>query len=112
MQDEAREKLVVVSLDVKNKILAFEVVCVGTINVVHAKYAEIVRTPILVKASSMILIHNHPSGDSTPSEEDFKLTNEVIDLCGKLGIPLEDHIVVGTDNYFSFAENGLIEFES
>ena len=111
MQDETSEKLIGVSLDASNVILAFEVISIGTINVVGAKMMEILRTPIIVKASSFVLIHNHPSGDAEPSEEDRKLTEEILDLGSRLGLPLVDHIIIGDGDYFSFAENGLIEVD-
>lgn len=109
MQDEASEKLIGVSLDAKNVVLAFEVIAIGAVNVVGAKMMEILRTPIIVKASSFVLIHNHPSGDATPSEADRLLTDEIVDLGNRLGLPLVDHIIIGDENYFSFAEQGLIE---
>lgn len=109
MQDEASEKLIGVSLDAKSVVLAFEIIAIGAVNVVGAKMMEILRTPIIVKASSFILIHNHPSGDSTPSDEDRSITEEIHDLGKRLGLPLVDHIIIGDGNYFSFAENGLLE---
>lgn len=109
MQDESKEKLVVVSLDSQLKILAFEIVCIGGLNVVHAKKAEIVRTPIILQAHRMVLIHNHPAGDPTPSDDDKSNTQSLVSFCDELGIPLVDHIIIGDGNYFSFAEQGLIE---
>ena len=80
----------------------------GTINksVVHPR--EIFKNAYLTSASGIICIHNHPSGDVTPSSEDKYLTKALVDI-GKLqNIPVIDHIIIGEDNYFSFMESGLL----
>lgn len=107
--DYDREALVVLTLDTKNKINSITVASLGSVNssIVHPR--EIFKTAILSNASSIIISHNHPSGDCTPSKEDINITTRLKE-CGKiLGIELLDHVIIGEhDNYLSFKEKGLL----
>lgn len=80
----------------------------GTINrsVVHPR--EIFKNAYLCSASGIICIHNHPSGDVTPSLEDKRLTKALVDISRIQNIPILDHVIIGEDNYFSFMEKGLL----
>lgn len=109
LQDEAKEKLVAISVDAKLKIIAFEVVSIGSPTAVYAQPFECARTPILVGASGMIMVHNHPSGDPSPSEPDKDFTWQLLRVCLNGGIPLHDHIIIGDGNFYSFANEGWIE---
>jgi len=106
--DNDREALVVLTLDTKNKITSITVASLGSLNssIVHPR--EVFKTAILGNASSIIIGHNHPSGDPTPSKEDISITLRLKE-CGKiLGIELLDHIIIGDDNkYISLKEKGL-----
>lgn len=108
MQDETKEKLIAVSLDAKLKIINFEVVGVGIVSGVFARPAEALRAAIMVNAYGVILVHNHPSGDPTPSDEDKAFTKQIGRSCDDLGIKLHDHIIIGSDSFFSFDDEGLI----
>lgn len=102
-----REHFIAVCLNSKNKIICVNVVSVGSLNssVVHPR--EVFKAAILSNAAAIIVAHNHPSGDSTPSKEDRSIT-ETLSKAGKiLGIPVLDHLIIG-DNYYSFAEHGNI----
>ncbi|MCH6259297.1 JAB domain-containing protein, partial [Puniceicoccaceae bacterium K14] len=68
LQNEGKEKLIVIALDIKLKIICFEVVAVGSVRAAYAKPAEIIRVPIAMGAEAIVLVHNHPSGDPTPSK--------------------------------------------
>lgn len=95
-------------LNNKNEVLERKLLFMGTINrsVVHPR--EIFKYAYLTSASSIVCMHNHPSGDITPSKEDIRLTNALVEL-GKLNsIPVVDHIIVSDDNYYSFYEEGKI----
>ena len=97
-----REHLVLLTLDTKNKITSINTVSIGSINtsIVHPR--EVFKTAILSNASSVILTHNHPSGDVTPSKEDIDITNRIKE-CGRiLGIELLDHVIIGDDKYSFF----------
>lgn len=108
LENSDREQLIVCCVDTKNQPQAISVVSVGSLNssIVHPR--EIFKAAILSNSASIILYHNHPSGDPTPSEDDIRATARILE-CGKLmGIELLDHIIVGEDSYISLKEKGLI----
>ena len=100
------EVFAVVSLDVRLKPLGVHVVSMGTIStgVVHPR--EVFRTAIYLGASSIIIVHSHPSGESSPSDEDTQLTKNIV-LAGQLvGIGVLDHIIIAGATHYSFHEDG------
>lgn len=103
-----KEYFKVILLDTKNFVISTELISVGSLNssIVHPR--ETFKPAIKKSASSMILVHNHPSGESEPSHEDITLTNR-LDECGKiLGIKVIDHIIIGDGVFYSFKEEGLL----
>lgn len=91
-------------LDSKNKIIEKKLLFVGTINKSVAHPREIFKNAYLTSASFIICVHNHPSGDPTPSKEDIVFTNNLMEI-GKLNnIPILDHIIIGNNSYYSFFE--------
>ncbi len=104
-----REKFVVVCLDVKNQPANISVVSVGTVNssLIHPR--ELFKVAILSNASNIIISHNHPSGDPTPSHEDIAITKKLVEAGEIMGISIMDHIVIGSDvnTFISFKERGL-----
>lgn len=107
LKEKIQETVLVVCLDTKNKILGYAEVARGSNNAAYVKIKDIALYPIITGATSIILLHNHPSGECEPSFNDIKLTNKVKDALEIFGIQLLDHIIIG-DNYFSFKEKGLI----
>ena len=106
LEDEDREKLLACFLDTKNQPVALHVVSIGSLNssIIHPR--EIFKAAVLSNAASIILYHNHPSGNPTPSLEDYSAT-ERLQECGKLiGIDLLDHIIIGNEVYYSMREKG------
>lgn len=98
---DARESFLVFMLDAKGGLIGYEVVAVGLLTHVDVHPREVFRPAIVAPAASIIVAHNHPSGDSAPSPEDCALT-ERLGECGELlGIPLLDHVVVGNDDFVS-----------
>lgn len=95
-------------LDSRNKIIKEETIFIGSLNesVIHPR--EIFQIALEENAASLILAHNHPSGDSKPSEEDIEITKQIINAGKILGIPVLDHLIIAHDKYFSFREKGLI----
>ena len=102
-----REQFFAVLVNTKNVVLSVELVSVGSLNasVVHPR--EILKPAILNSAASIILVHNHPTGDAAPSKEDVEFTKRFA-KCGELlGINLLDHVIIGADTYHSLKESGV-----
>jgi len=103
-----REEFVIIGLDGKNRMQFLNSVSMGclTSSIVHPR--EVFKAAILGNAASLILCHNHPSGDPTPSPEDVEITKRLVE-CGKLlGIAILDHVIIGDERYVSFADKGLL----
>lgn len=111
LRDAMKEFFNVILLDIKNKPIYNLELSKGTINASMVDPKEIIREATLRSASSIILIHNHPSGDTEPSVEDLKITDAIINACNLVGIEVLDHIIIGKnqDDYYSFAREGLIK---
>ncbi len=111
LRDAKKEFFSIILLDVKNKPIHNIEISKGSINVSIVDPKEIIKEATLRSASSVILVHNHPSGDAEPSAEDIKVTHAVINACNLVGIKVLDHIIIGRnqDDYYSFAQNGLIK---
>ena len=108
MEDLRQEEIRLIMLNTKNKIIAHKTISKGTINASIVTPREIFFPAIKMMASSIILAHNHPSADVTPSSEDKNIT-EVVARSGKLiNIKLLDHIIIGKNKIYSFKEAGLI----
>lgn len=97
----------VLHLNTKNKIIDKELVAMGTVNSFMTTSREVFRKAIINGSSRIIFVHNHPSGDTTPSEEDKIIMVKLRDAGKLLGIPVIDCIIIG-DGYFSFKQEGLI----
>ena len=109
LQNADREKFCVVLLTSRNDILAFEVIHVGGVTEALIDPKLVFKAPILTKGcSSLIFVHNHPGGNPDPSDEDKRITKVLKEAGTLLGFSVLDHIIVGDDNYFSFADNGLM----
>ena len=94
--------------DAKNRTLALEKMFEGTLSSAMVYPREVVKRAIEVKAAAIAMAHNHPSGDSAPSSEDFAITRSIQAAMIVMGITLHDHVVVGNDSYYSFADFGDI----
>lgn len=103
-----KEHFRAVFLDTKNQIIGDETISIGTLNssLVHPR--EVFKTAIKKSCCRIILMHNHPSGDTNPSEEDMMITKRLIECGMLLGIEVIDHLIIGDGGYFSFKENKLI----
>lgn len=95
-------------LDRKNILIADEEQASGTVDHVPVYPREVVKRALQLNASALILIHNHPSGDPTPSNEDISMTRKVQDACKALGLTLHDHIIVGKSCELSFRSQGFL----
>jgi len=103
-----KEKLICLLLNSRMGLISKSVVSIGTLDssVIHPR--EIFKEAITKSAAGIILVHNHPSGDSTPSEEDIEITKNLIKAGKILGIKLVDHVIISDNGYFSFKENNLL----
>ncbi len=108
LKDELKEKFLVVCLNSANKIIKFEVISVGNLNssVVHPR--EVFKVAIENNSASIILVHNHPSGNTEPSNEDISITKKIVESGKMLSIPVFDHIIVAGNDFTSFVERRLI----
>ena len=104
---ETKEHFIALHLDSKNRLLCLEIVSVGSLNasIVHPR--EVYKSALLSSAAAIVFVHNHPSGDPTPSREDIELTSRLKEASELLGIRLLDHVVIGTGRHYSFADTGL-----
>lgn len=101
------EEMLVLMFDVKQRLIGVEVLYRGTLNEASVRAAEVFRAAILANAAGIVVSHNHPSGDPTPSREDIHITKQLEQAGAILGIPLVDHIVVGYGRFVSMKERGM-----
>jgi DNA repair protein RadC len=108
LRDELKEKFILVCLNSANKIIATETISVGNLNssVVHPR--EVFKTAIDHSSASIILLHNHPSGNPEPSNEDISITKKMVESGKILDIPVFDHIIIAGNSFTSFVEKRLI----
>jgi DNA repair protein RadC len=109
MRDLKNETFKVMFLDSANQIIDAENLFEGTLNTSSVYPREIVKNAIRKNAASLIFVHNHPSGDPTPSESDKAITEDLVYACNLVQIKVLDHIIIGDNRYFSFTDEGLIE---
>lgn len=111
IKDADREMLIAVNFDSRKKPLNYTVVSIGSLSssIVHAR--EVFKAAILSNADSLMLFHNHPTGVAEPSLDDALTTMKILKAGNLLGIPLIDHIIVGTDGCYSFRDKGLMDDE-
>lgn len=107
-KDQVRERFIVFWLDSANKVMGFEIVTEGILNssLVHPR--EVFRGAIVATAASIIVAHNHPSGNPEPSSEDVVITRQLVETGKVIGIPVHDHIIFADGTFTSLAERGLI----
>ena len=108
LQHEPREQFRVLFLDRKNQLILDELMNVGTVDQAPVYPREIARRALELSASSLILVHNHPSGDPTPSRADIEMTREIISALSPLEITVHDHLIAGRAGVTSFKSSGLI----
>jgi DNA repair protein RadC len=108
MARETREQFRVLFLDRKNTLIADEVQATGTVDHTPVYPREVVKRALDLGASALILVHNHPSGDPTPSAGDIEMTAEIKDAAIRLGIALHDHVIIGRKGHVSFKSRGLL----
>ena len=106
--DKKQEYFYCLYLDNSKKVIKNKMLFLGTLNYSTVHPREIFKEAYLVNATSIICIHNHPTGNITPSKNDIELTNNLVKIGMLLGIKIDDHIIISKNNYYSFFENNLI----
>lgn len=109
MRDLKKEIFKVLFLDGKNHIIDIEDLFEGTLNLSSVYPREIIKSAIKHNATALIFVHNHPSGSPEPSPSDKEITNDLIEASNTMQIKVLDHIIIGNNEYFSFADEGLIQ---
>ena len=106
-----RECMCVINCNTRLQPISLNIAAIGTIDRCIANPADLFKSAILSNASAIFLIHNHPSGDITPSDADIQITTKMYTLCQMMGIKLTDHLIVGPRDgeYYSFQENGMFD---
>ncbi|MFZ1397863.1 MAG: DNA repair protein RadC, partial [Candidatus Promineifilaceae bacterium] len=107
LRDLDQEELHIILLDTRNRVLMTQVLYRGSLNTSVVRIAEVYRTAIEAAAAAIILVHNHPSGDPSPSPEDISLTRQIVSAGELLGITLLDHLIIGNGRFTSLKEQGL-----
>ena len=108
LQHEKREQFRILFLDRKNQLIADEIMAHGTVDHAPVYTREVARRALELHASALILVHNHPSGDPTPSRADIDITRELIDALDPFDILVHDHLIAGTGGVTSLKSAGLI----
>ena len=108
-QDKSKEHFYILGLDAKNRINYIELISMGTLTASLVHPREVFKVAIMKDSASIIACHNHPSGDVTPSRDDINITKRLHEAGRVIGITLLDHIIVGTGEYLSMMERGLIK---
>lgn len=108
LMKETKEHFITLHLDGKNRIIVMDLVSIGSLNqsIVHPR--EVFKTACLSNAAAIILVHQHPTGDPSPSSEDIAITRRLKEAGEIMGIKVLDHIIVGEGEYLSFVERGLL----
>ena len=105
---EPKEQLRILFLDKRNQIIADEVQQEGTVDHTPVYVREVVKRALELSATAIVLVHNHASGDPTPSRADIEMTKQIVQSAKNLGIVVHDHIIVGKQGHASFRGLGLI----
>jgi DNA repair protein RadC len=104
-----REQFRVLFLDKRNRLIADEMQAVGTVDHTPVYPREVVKRALELSATALVLVHNHPSGDPTPSRADIEMTKQIVDVARPLGIEVHDHIIVGKEGHSSLKGLRLIQ---
>lgn len=108
MRDKAREMFKAVFLDAKNRVITTETLFTGTLTASAVYPREVVAAVLRHHAAAVIFAHNHPSGDPHPSEEDVAITRRLVQACSVMDITVHEHLIIGGNHYFSFADQGYM----
>ncbi|MEO2107160.1 MAG: JAB domain-containing protein [Actinomycetota bacterium] len=109
LRDRDRERCALLALDTKHRLIELVVVSVGTVNRTYMSAREVYRDALLLGASAIVLGHNHPSGELTPSADDLRVTKNLTAVGEELGVPLLDHLIVAGEQWISLTRRSLTQ---
>ncbi|MFW6148415.1 MAG: RadC family protein [Atribacterota bacterium] len=109
MRDKKKELFHIVLLDVRYQIIREVLISMGSLTETTVHPREVLKEVIKESAAAVIFLHNHPSGNPQPSQQDIELTNRLCKSCHVMGVKVLDHIIIGEDNFYSFAQMGQIK---
>ena len=106
--DADKEHFVLLALNNKNRINGYKLISTGTLTASLIRPGDVYRAALHLAAAAVVFVHNHPSGDPAPSQEDLEITRRLKE-CGEiLAIRVLDHVILGADHYYSFSDRGLL----
>jgi DNA repair protein RadC len=105
---ETKEQFLCLHLDGKNRIICLDRVSIGSLNQCLVNVREVMKSALLSSAAAILVVHNHPTGDPNPSNEDIAITRRLKEGGDLIGIPLLDHIIIGDGQFVSFVDRGLL----
>jgi DNA repair protein RadC len=108
LRDRHQECFQAIYLDARNRVIATETLFTGTLTASAVYPREVVQAALHQRAAALIFAHNHPSGDPAPSEADTAITRQLLFACRMMGITVHEHLVIGDNRYYSFADSGRI----
>jgi DNA repair protein RadC len=109
LMGKEKEQVIVLHLNSRNRLLSKELISIGTLNESLISAREILKSALERNSCNLIIAHNHPSGDPTPSTEDIKITQHLHRACKLAGIQLMDHIIIANSKYSSLKSLGVLE---
>jgi DNA repair protein RadC len=107
--NKGREHFWVLALNTENRIINLELISIGNAKSTIVEPMEVLSIPLQKKAAGLVLVHNHPSGNIQPSEDDKDITNRLIQACKIMRTPVLDHVIITAYSYYSFKDSGLLE---
>jgi len=108
IRGKKEECFMAIYLDAKNRVIADEILFTGTVTASAVYPREVVKAALARGAAAVIFAHNHPSGDPAPSPDDMAITRKLIEACAVMGVTVHEHLIVGREGYFSFADHGHV----
>jgi DNA repair protein RadC len=108
LRDRSREVFLVIFLNGRNQITAMEEMFEGTLTTSAVYPREVIDRTLKNKAAALVLVHNHPSGNSQPSKEDLDITKRLKDAAASIDVSIHDHLIIAGDDFYSFADHGIL----
>ena len=106
--DADKEHFLLLALNNKNRINGFKIISTGTLTATLIRPADVYTAALDLRAAAVVFVHNHPSGDPMPSQEDVEITRRLKECGEMLAIRVLDHVILGADRYYSFSDKGLL----